>query len=123
MCVQAINANTTGLDLEGGWYDAGDHLKLTLPFASSVWRLAWSLHSYQDAAIGTTYENSTNFLNGLRQLKWATDYLIKLHPGTENSELLVAMVRTPADNRHSRCRVRHRQQPAGALSGSGAKPK
>ena len=82
------------MNLEGGWYDAGDSLKLTLPFATSVWRLGWSLLSHKAAYQGTRFENATNYQNGLRQLVWAAQYLERLHPNATAPELVV-QVRTP----------------------------
>ena len=72
-------------------YDAGDTLKLTLPFAASVWRLAWSHLSHGVAAAGTKYEGATNAANALRQLSWAATYLEKLHPNI-TGPYLVAQV-------------------------------
>ena len=36
-----------GVDLTGGWYDAGDHVKFGLPAASSLTLLAWSVLEYR----------------------------------------------------------------------------
>lgn len=38
-----------GLDLSGGWYDAGDHLKFALTTGFTVSTLAWSLLEFPDA--------------------------------------------------------------------------
>ena len=38
-----------GLDLTGGWYDAGDHVKFGLPMAASATMLAWGAVEYRDA--------------------------------------------------------------------------
>jgi len=38
-----------GIDLTGGWYDAGDHVKFGFPMASSATMLAWGLLEYRDA--------------------------------------------------------------------------
>lgn len=81
-----------GLDLRGGWFDAGDYLKVTFTFATSVWRLGWSLITYKEAYQGTRYENATNYQNGVRQLLWAARYLQKIHPNATAPEL-VAQVR------------------------------
>ena len=32
-----------GIDLTGGWYDAGDHVKFNFPMAYSVTTLAWGM--------------------------------------------------------------------------------
>ena len=64
-----------GLDLTGGWYDAGDHVKFGLPMAASATMLAWGLVDYRSAYVTTGQLNTA-----LDQLKWATDYFIKAHP-------------------------------------------
>ncbi len=64
-----------GLDLTGGWYDAGDHVKFGLPMAASATMLAWGLVDYRSAYVATGQLNTA-----LDQLKWATDYFIKAHP-------------------------------------------
>jgi Glycosyl hydrolase family 9 len=79
------------LDLSGGWYDAGDSLKLTFPFAATVWRLAWAHLDGSAAATGTSFERASNAENGLRQLAWSADYLEKIHP-VVNGKTLVAQV-------------------------------
>ena len=38
-----------GVDLTGGWYDAGDHVKFGLPMAASTTLLAWGILEYRDA--------------------------------------------------------------------------
>ena len=38
-----------GLDLTGGWYDAGDHVKFNLPMAYSQAMLAWAVYEAEDA--------------------------------------------------------------------------
>jgi len=63
-----------GVDLTGGWYDAGDHVKFGLPMAASATLLAWGLVEYREA-----YENSCQLYYVLADLRWATDYFIKAH--------------------------------------------
>lgn len=63
-----------GVDLTGGWYDAGDHVKFGLPMASSATLLAWSLVENRDA-----YSNTGQLNYALANLKWATDYFVKAH--------------------------------------------
>ncbi|MDS0525276.1 glycoside hydrolase family 9 protein [Clostridium sp. SHJSY1] len=65
----------SGLDLTGGWYDAGDHVKFNLPMAYTVSMLSWSVYESHDA-----YEKSGQLPYILDNIKWATDYLIKCHP-------------------------------------------
>ena len=38
-----------GIDLTGGWFDAGDHVKFGFPMAASVTTLAWGGIVYYDA--------------------------------------------------------------------------
>ena len=61
-----------GVDLTGGWYDAGDHVKFGFPMASSATLLAWSLIEQR-----ATYANSGQLPFALDNLKWATDYFLK----------------------------------------------
>ncbi|MBL0159394.1 MAG: glycoside hydrolase family 9 protein [Bryobacterales bacterium] len=61
-----------GVDLTGGWYDAGDHVKFGLPMASSATLLAWGMIEYRDA-----YVQSGQMAPALKNLRWATDYFLK----------------------------------------------
>nr|CAB3451028.1 unnamed protein product [Digitaria exilis] len=63
-----------GVDLVGGYYDAGDHVKFGLPMAFTVTMLSWSLIEYGDdvAAAG-------ELGHALEAVKWGTDYFIKAH--------------------------------------------
>jgi len=63
-----------GLDLTGGWYDAGDHVKFGLPMAYSAAILSWSVYEYRDA-----YKESGQLDAALGNIKWATDYFLKAH--------------------------------------------
>ncbi len=62
------------LDLTGGWYDAGDNLKLNFPMAGAVTALAWGGIEYKD-----TYEESGQMTYLKSNLKWVTDYFIRCH--------------------------------------------
>lgn len=64
-----------GLDLTGGWYDAGDNVKFNLPMAYTASMLAWSLNEDWGA-----YEESGQLEYALSNVKWANDYFIKCHP-------------------------------------------
>lgn len=66
------------IDLTGGLYDAGDHVKFNLPMAYTASVLSWSVYEYKDA-----YEQSGQLEYILGDIKWITDYLIKCHPEDE----------------------------------------
>ncbi|XP_023007593.1 endoglucanase 11-like [Cucurbita maxima] len=64
-----------GVDLVGGYYDAGDNIKFGLPMAFTVTMLSWGVIEYgeQLAAAG-------EYTHALEAIKWGTDYFIKAHP-------------------------------------------
>ncbi|MDT0347072.1 glycoside hydrolase family 9 protein [Streptomyces litchfieldiae] len=64
-----------GLDLTGGWYDAGDHVKFGLPMAASATMLAWG-----GLAAGEGYEQSGQLGYLKDNLRWVNDYFIRAHP-------------------------------------------
>ncbi|GAB3892327.1 hypothetical protein GCM10029964_066940 [Kibdelosporangium lantanae] len=64
-----------GLDLTGGFYDAGDHVKFGLPFEFSMTMLAWGAVENTDA-----YQRSGQLAYLRANLKWGDDWLIKAHP-------------------------------------------
>ena len=66
------------LDLSGGWYDAGDHVKFGLPMAYSVTMLDWGVIQYQQ-----DYVNSGQYSYLLNNIKWATDYFLKANPSPD----------------------------------------
>ncbi|MGE5557054.1 MAG: glycoside hydrolase family 9 protein [Bacillota bacterium] len=69
------DGSDVGLDLTGGWYDAGDHVKFGLPMAYTATQLGWAVYEYRSA-----FENSGQLNYILENIKWATDYMIKCHP-------------------------------------------
>ncbi|WP_075341630.1 glycoside hydrolase family 48 protein [Tenacibaculum agarivorans] len=64
-----------GLDLTGGWHDAGDHIKFGFPMAFSVTALNWGYLEYKEG-----YDNTNQTEIFKRNIKWVTDYFIKCHP-------------------------------------------
>ena len=64
-----------GLDLTGGYYDAGDNVKYNFPAASAMTLLAWSGIEFAKG-----YKAANQFEILLDTVKWATDYFIKCHP-------------------------------------------
>ncbi|GAV72172.1 Glyco_hydro_9 domain-containing protein [Cephalotus follicularis] len=63
-----------GVDLVGGYYDAGDHVKFGLPMAFTVTMLSWGVIEY-----GDQIANAGEFEHALDAIKWGTDYFIKAH--------------------------------------------
>ncbi|TDB73126.1 glycoside hydrolase family 9 protein, partial [Micromonospora sp. KC721] len=64
-----------GLDLTGGWYDAGDHVKFGFPMAFSATMLAWGAVEYRDG-----YVAAGQLPHLLNNLRFVNDYFIKAHP-------------------------------------------
>ncbi len=64
-----------GLDLSGGFFDAGDHVKFNLPMSYTCAMLAWSVIEDRDA-----YEESGQLEYILDNIRWGNDYFIKCHP-------------------------------------------
>lgn len=69
-----------GVDLTGGYYDAGDHVKFLLPMAHSMTLLAWS---------GLLGSNDADNLDAV--LRWGTDWILK----TKNGEKVFVQVGSP----------------------------
>jgi hypothetical protein len=63
------------VDLEGGYYDAGDNVKFGLPMAFTVTMMSWSVLEYgeQMAAAG-------ELGHAMEAVKWGTDYFVTAHP-------------------------------------------
>ncbi|XP_061196701.1 uncharacterized protein LOC133204978 [Saccostrea echinata] len=61
-----------GVDLTGGWYDAGDHVKFNLPMASSAHILGYGLSRWKDG-----YESANQLQNMYDMLRTPLDYFMK----------------------------------------------
>lgn len=68
------DGSDVGLDLTGGYFDAGDHVKFGLPLASSLTMLSWGVIQYREA-----YVKSGQLDKLLDAIRWGTDYLLKCH--------------------------------------------
>ncbi|KAK3042101.1 hypothetical protein RJ639_001803 [Escallonia herrerae] len=69
-----------GVDLVGGYCDAGDNVKFGFPMAFTVTMLAWSAVDFREQLMARG-----ELSNALDAIKWGTDYFIKAHPQA-NSE-------------------------------------
>ncbi|KAK2978424.1 hypothetical protein RJ640_002697 [Escallonia rubra] len=61
---------TAGVDLTGGYYDAGDNIKFGFPMAFTTTLLAWSV-------IDFGRNMGPELGNALKAVRWGTDYLLK----------------------------------------------
>ncbi|KAL2645221.1 hypothetical protein R1flu_012808 [Riccia fluitans] len=72
------DGSDAGIDLSGGLYDAGDHIKFGLPMAFTATVLSWSVLEYAPQMTAADQLNKAVDI-----IKWVTDYLIKAHPDNE----------------------------------------
>ena len=65
-----------GLDLSGGWYDAGDHVKFGFPMASAAATLlGWGVIENPNA-----YSNTGQMVHIKNNLRFVADYFVAAHP-------------------------------------------
>ncbi|KAM7491481.1 hypothetical protein LguiA_034402 [Lonicera macranthoides] len=69
------DGKANGVNLVGGYYDAGDNVKFGLPMAFTVTMMSWSIIEY-----GNQMASSGELGHAIDAVKWGTDYLIKAHP-------------------------------------------
>lgn len=67
-----------GLDLTGGFFDAGDNVKFNLPMSYTTTILAWSV--IEDKA---SYTESGQLEYILDNIRWGNDYFIRCHPSAD----------------------------------------
>jgi len=63
-----------GLDLTGGFFDAGDHVKFGLPMTSTATLLAWSL-----LLSDNSYASLDQSFYAKRNLRYVSDWIMKAH--------------------------------------------
>ena len=63
-------------EIDGGWYDAGDHVKFNLPMSYSASMLAWGLYQYPDGV-----EQSGEMTNYVNNLEHVMDYFVACDKG------------------------------------------
>ncbi|HEV2780160.1 MAG TPA: glycoside hydrolase family 9 protein, partial [Actinophytocola sp.] len=71
----AMSDGGSTVDLRGGWFDAGDHVKFGFPMAASATMLAWGAIEYRSA-----YSQAGQLTHLLNNLRFVNDYFIKAHP-------------------------------------------
>ncbi|KAH9994083.1 glycoside hydrolase family 9 protein [Russula compacta] len=72
----AVNdGSDVGLDLSGGYYDAGDYIKCTFPLSFTVMSICWGAIDFGE---GYDLANQTVYLDDM--LRWSLDWLMKAHP-------------------------------------------
>lgn len=69
------DGSDVGVDLSGGLFDAGDHVKFNLPMSYTAAMLSWSV--YKDKA---AYEKSGQLKYITDTIRYIDDYLMKCHP-------------------------------------------
>ncbi|KAI0637947.1 Six-hairpin glycosidase [Trametes polyzona] len=69
------DGSDVGLDLSGGFYDAGDYVKYTFPLSFTLMSICWGA---LDAGQGYELASQTAYLDDT--LRWGLDWLIKAHP-------------------------------------------
>ncbi|CAM0901689.1 unnamed protein product [Alopecurus aequalis] len=63
-----------GVDLVGGYYDAGDHVKFGFPMAYAVTMLSWGVLEFEKEMIAADDLN-----RALDAIRWGTNYFLKAH--------------------------------------------
>ncbi|KAI4383067.1 hypothetical protein MLD38_008947 [Melastoma candidum] len=64
------DGSDNGVDLTGGYYDAGDNVKFNLPMAFTITNLAWGAIEYGKLM-------GPDRVHALEAIRWGTDYLLK----------------------------------------------
>ncbi|PKU85700.1 Endoglucanase 23 [Dendrobium catenatum] len=65
------DGSEAGVDLEGGYYDAGDNVKFGFPMAFTTTMLAWSVIEFGELMPFDELRNAAT------AVRWASDYLLK----------------------------------------------
>ncbi|KAM0831274.1 hypothetical protein ACQ4PT_065655 [Festuca glaucescens] len=63
-----------GVDLVGGYYDAGDHVKFGFPMAYAVTMLSWGVLEFEKEMVAADDLN-----RALDAIRWGTNYFLKAH--------------------------------------------
>lgn len=95
------DGESIGADLTGGWYDAGDHVKVTLSIAYAAYVMLKGYDAFPEAfgdVNSQRYEGAPNQIpDVLDEARYATDYLVKAH--ISENELVGMVGNAQADHR------------------------
>ncbi|KAH8106069.1 family 9 glycosyl hydrolase [Cristinia sonorae] len=69
-----LDGQDVGVDLSGGYYDAGDYRKYTFPMSFSLMSICWGAITFGK---GYDASNQTVYLDDM--LRWGLDWLVKAH--------------------------------------------
>ncbi|GFQ05804.1 endoglucanase 9 [Phtheirospermum japonicum] len=79
-----------GVDLTGGYYDAGDNVKFNFPMAFTTTMLSWSVIEFGGKLVKTGQLKSAR-----EAVKWGTDYLLKCASKVRSDNKLFVGVANP----------------------------
>lgn len=85
------DGSDNGVDLSGGWFDAGDHVKFGFPMAATATMLAWSVVEHPAA-----YTESGQMPHIKNNLRFVADYFLQAH--TAPNELYGQVGKGAADH-------------------------
>ncbi|GAX77150.1 hypothetical protein CEUSTIGMA_g4596.t1, partial [Chlamydomonas eustigma] len=104
-----------GADLRGGWYDAGDHLKITLTMSYMLTTL-----SLGSLVFNQGYKVAGQDSELLLHLRWGSDYLLKAHYDVSDEPSLNSLVAQVGDlyTDHNLYWGRPEQQPQEGVKGT-----
>ncbi|MEO8962756.1 MAG: glycoside hydrolase family 9 protein [Ginsengibacter sp.] len=77
-------ADSTYIDVTGGWHDASDYLQYATTSANATWHLLAAYRDFPDVFSDQKKANGLEGKNGtadvLDEAKWGLDWLLKMHP-------------------------------------------
>lgn len=77
-------ADSTHIDVAGGWHDASDYLQYATTSANATYHLLAAYHDFPDVFGDHKQANGLSGSNGiadvLDEAKWGLDWLLKMHP-------------------------------------------
>lgn len=93
---KAVKDSDDGVD--GGYFDAGDHVIFQLPHAYTIARVAWATHGWWDGLARSYFDGQSNDLWARQTVKWGADFLAKT---TDDDRVLLHVGDVYADHAYS----------------------